>query len=195
MPRFVRTLALLAALAPLPALAAPSDYHVKLFGAAAYVSPLSENTLSGVADSVKASSEVGWEVGAELKPFRRFGFEISYLDSEHDIDSSAGTLGTVRLRPWSLTLDCHVIDGKHVNWYLGPTVSYVEWGDIETPTTARVPTSSDTAYGLATGLDIGLAQHFAIVAGLRWLNTSIDSAEGNIDVNPLFARLGVAFRF
>jgi hypothetical protein len=46
------------------------------------------------------------------------------------------------------------------------------------------------------GLDIGLGEHFAIQGGLKYLNVSLEpQGLEPVSVNPLLARLGVAFRF
>ena len=191
---FVTALGLAAILA-VPAQAGQADYKFKVFGGVAYVAPMSDSTIDS--STVEAASEVGWEVGGEWKPFNRFGFELSYLNATHDVESDGNKVAEVKLRPFNLTVNWHVINGEHLNWYLGPTVSYVDWGNIDSPTTDPVPTDSDTAFGISTGLDIGFTQKFAIVAGVRWLNTSVQSSNGDttVDVDPLFARLGVAFRF
>lgn len=185
------------ALLAVPAQAGQADYNFKVFGGVAYVAPLSDSSIEGVGDAVEAASEVGWEIGGEWKPFNRFGFELSYLNATHDVEADGVTFAEVKLRPWNFTVNWHIINGEHLNWYIGPTVSYVDWGNIESPTTDPVPTDSDTAFGISTGLDIGFNQTFAIVAGVRWLNTSVESTDSSVkvDVDPLFARLGVAFRF
>jgi hypothetical protein len=45
-------------------------------------------------------------------------------------------------------------------------------------------------------LDFGF-EGFVIVTGLRWMDATIESSDfpGDIKVDPLFARVGIAFRF
>lgn len=183
------------AVAVVPAQAGQSDYKFKIFGGAAYVTPLSDSTIEG--DLVEASSEVGFEIGAEWKPFNRFGFEVSYIDANHDVEVDGEKAGEIGLSPWNVTLNFHVINGEHFNWYVGPTVAFVDWGNIEFEGGGSAEVDSETTFGISTGIDIGLGEKFAIVGGLRWLDSSVESDDlpDSVSVDPLFARLGVAFRF
>jgi outer membrane protein W len=197
----MRRIAILGALAlavvAAPAQAAPADYNFKIFGGVGYVSPLSDDSLEGIADSVEASSEVGYEIGAEWKPFDRFGFEVSYLDAKHDVEADGEVIGEISLRPWNFTFNWHVINGDNFNWYLGPTVAFVDWSSLDLSGGGSVDVDSETTFGLSTGIDFGIADSFAIFGGLRWLDASVESDDlpNSVAVDPLFARLGVAFRF
>jgi hypothetical protein len=181
-----------------PASAAPAEHNLKLFGGMAYVSPLTDNSIDGISESVEASDEIGYEFGIEWKPFRRFGFEASYVDATHDIELDNLKIGEVALTPVNLTLNWHLISGTHFDWYVGPTAAWVDWGDIELVNGDELSTDSDTTYGLSTGIDIGLGESFAIFGGLRWLDAGVETDlvdDDEFGVDPLFARLGVAFRF
>lgn len=197
MKKFAILGALALAVAAAPAQAAPADYNVKIFGGVAYVSPLSDDSLQGIADSVEASSEVGYEIGAEWKPFNRFGFEVSYLDAKHDVEADGQVIGEISLRPWNFTLNWHVINGDRLNWYVGPTVAFIDWSSLDLSGGGSVDVDSETTFGLSTGIDIGITESFAIFGGLRWLDASVESDDlpNSVAVDPLFARLGVAFRF
>jgi len=184
-------------LAALPAQAQESDYDFKLFGGAAYVTPLSDSSLPGVASSVEASSEYGWEIGGEWKASDRFGVELAYFDAKHDVEANGTAIGDISLRPWNLTLNWHVVNGDNFNWYVGPTLSYIDWSEIELNSGASLAVDSETTYGVSTGVDIGLGDTFAIQLGLRWLDASVDAPAlpDDVSVDPLFMRVGVAFRF
>jgi len=179
----------------IPASAAQADYNFKIFGGVAYVSPLSDSSVEGIADSVEASDEIGYEIGAEWKPFDRFGFELSYVDVNHDVEADGTVIGEIGFTPINLTLNFHVINSDRFAWYIGPTASWVDWGEVELIDGDEVDTDSETTFGVSTGIDIGLGEKFAIVGGLRWLDSSVDAEGEEVSVDPLFARLGVAFRF
>ncbi|HEX6851961.1 MAG TPA: outer membrane beta-barrel protein [Candidatus Polarisedimenticolaceae bacterium] len=182
-----------AALAAVPTQAAEADYNFKLFGGVAYVTPLSDSTVEG--DLVEASSEVGYEIGGEWKPFDRFGFEVSYLDVTHDVEVDGVKIGEIGLNPWNVTLNWHIINGKHFNWYVGPTVAFIDWGNLELTGGGSAEVDSETTFGISTGVDLALGSHFALFGGLRWLDASAESQGDSVSVDPLFARFGVAFRF
>lgn len=197
-------------LAALAALASASpaqaqDSKFKIFGAAAYVSPLSSDdvTFGSVTDSLEASNQTGYDFGFEWRMSPLFGLEVDYVDAKQDVDFGGTTIGEANLQPLSATLNFHLIHGKVVDFYLGPTFSYVNWGDIdfnadgETLTgDSGVPTDKESAYGASVGIDIGIGTHFAIIGGVRYLKLDLTPENGEgLAVDPLISRVGVAIRF
>jgi outer membrane protein W len=180
-----------------PANAQEQSYDFKLFGGAAYVAPQGDSALAGIASSVEASSEYGLEIGGEWRAAERFGLEVSYLDAGHDVEANGTAIGEIDLRPWTLTANFHIVSRDNLSWYIGPSVSYIDWSDIALNGGGSLDVNGETAYGVSTGLDIGLGDSFAILLGLRWLEASVesDALPGDVSVDPLFARVGVAFRF
>ena len=172
-------------------------YDFKLFGGAAYVAPLSDSSLAGIANSVEASNEYGWEIGGEWKPTKRLGLELGYLSAEHDVEADGTAIGKIDLRPWTMTANFHLVSRDAFSWYAGPTLSYIDWSDIALNAGGSLDVGGETAYGLSTGVDIGLGDTVALQLALRWLDASVDSdaLPGDVSVDPLFARVGVAFRF
>jgi len=184
-------------------LAAPparaQDDGFKIFGAAAYVAPTSQDhvTISSVKESVKTSKELGWNVGFELRLSKRTGVEVDYLNATEDVDVNGAKLGQVDFSPLSATLDFHLIHTKIVDFYVGPTYSYVNWGKLHLDNGTTATTEKEQAWGASVGLDIGLGKTVALVGGLRYLDLDLNSqgSGGNFKVNPLLTRIGVALRF
>lgn len=206
MKRFILAGALLLALAPFqPAAAAsaPPDWNVKFFGAMVYVAPLGTEdvTVSSVTDSVQASTETGWEAGLEFRFAKILGLEISYLSSTQDIEVGDTTVATVDMTPYNMALNFHLFPNKYFDFYIAPVAAYVNWGDIEFTDGTSESADSEIAYGAAIGLDISFNKSFAFIGGVRWLSldlTSDDpsaSSDDSLPVDPLFARVGFAFRF
>jgi outer membrane protein W len=172
------------------------DYDWKLFLGGSYVAPLSKTDVATLGTSVKASSELGYEIGVEWKGTDRFGFEIAYLDANSDIKTGSGKIGDITMRPWDISLNFHIIDKNIFNWYIGPTLSYISWSDLKLTNGVKLPVDSQTTYGVSTGLVIGLGQTFGIQFGLRYIEASIDAGlPQKIKVDPLFASVAVSFRF
>jgi hypothetical protein len=73
--------------------------------------------------TVEASSEVGYELSGEWMISERFGLEVSYLDARQYIEGDGLKRGEIDMSPWNFTLNWHLLDSDHFNWYLGPTVS------------------------------------------------------------------------
>jgi outer membrane protein W len=186
-----------AALSITPARAQEDSYDFKLFGGAAYVAPLSDSSLAGLADTVEASTEYGWEIGGEWKPSSRLGLEVAYFDAKHDVEADGTVIGDIDLRPLTFTANFHLVNRNAFNWYVGPTVAYIDWSDVRLGGGTSLDVDSETTYGVSTGVDIGIGDTFAVQLGLRWLDASVESSAlpNDVGVDPLFTRIGVAFRF
>lgn len=193
----VVALGVAAAAAAAPSNAQESGYGFKLFGGAANVAPQSDSSLAGIANSVEASSEYGWEIGGEWKPSNRFGLELAYLDAEHDVEADGTAIGKIDLRPWTVTANFHLLNRDAFDWYVGPTLTHIDWSEIALNGGGTLDVDSQTSYGISTGVDIGFGNTFALQLGLRWLDASVesDALPDDVSVDPLFARVGVAFRF
>lgn len=173
-------------------------YQTKFFVAASYVSPLSDSDQSfdGVVDSLEATEELGWEVGVAGRFNPLVGFELSYLNATQEVDFGGNPIGEVDFEPISLTLEFHLIPTSALDLWVGPTVSWVRWGDLRIEGGDVIKGGTDAAYGATVGLDLGLSEHLAITGAVRYLNADAD-LEGfeSAAVDPLFARLGLAIRY
>lgn len=180
-----------------PSNAQEDTYDFKLFGGAAYVAPLSDSSLAGLADSVEASAEYGWEIGGEWKPSNRWGLELAYMDAKHDVEADGTVIGDISLRPLTFTANFHLVNRDAFNWYVGPTLAYIDWSDISLGGGGNLDVDGQTTYGISTGVDIGLGDTVALQLGVRWLDASVESPvlPNDVSVDPLFTRIGVAFRF
>ena len=180
--------------------AAASDSKLKLFGAVSYVSPLAKTDMDvgGVTDAVKASSEVGFNVGLEVRVAPMLGLELDYLYAKHDLKhDQAGVLGETTLQPISATANFH-LPVTNLELYGGPTVSYVNWGDLKAASgggTTKI--DPEVGFGISAGADYNITPQVAITGGLRWLNlqAKAENSTDALDVNPLFTRLGIAAKF
>jgi len=171
----------------------------KLYAMAAHVAPLAttDQNVGGVTDAVKASKEFGFSFGAEFRAMSLLGIEIDYLYAKHQVEhDAAGLLGEPTFQPISATLNFHVPVGN-LDLYGGPTVAYVNWGDLKVPSsTTDVKIDAETGFGLSAGADLSIVSGIAVTGGLRWLNLKAKPEGGSeLDVNPLLTRVGIAARF
>jgi outer membrane protein W len=174
-----------------------NDQALKLFGAAVQVMPRGESAVAGVASSVKAADELGFELGAEWKPSQRIGIEASYLTATHDVEANGTPIGDIELRPLTVALNFHVLRRDNLSWYVGPTVAYIDWSGLELAGGAVLDVDGETTFGATTGVDIDLGERLALQLGLRWLDAAVESPAlpSSVSVDPLFMRVGVAARF
>ena len=182
------------------AFAGDTNSKSKIYGTLAYVSPLAETdqNISGVTDAVKASSEFGFNLGLEFRTTILLGIELDYLYARHDLEhDTAGLLGETTFQPISGTLNLHVPLGN-LDLYAGPTVAYVNWGDLKLPSGGgTVEIDAEFGYGISAGIDLEVLPSLAVTGGLRWLRLEAqpEGSSDALDVNPLFARVGVAAKF
>lgn len=174
------------------------ESKVKIYGALSYVAPLSETdeNIGGVTDAVKASNEFGYNLGLEFRTSSMLGIELDYLYAKQDIEhGTAGVLGETTFQPISATLNFHLPMGM-LDLYGGPTAAYVNWGDLKVESGGDVSIDPEFAIGISAGVDVNVAPKIAVMGGLRWLNLKAepDGSTEALDVNPLFARIGVAIR-
>lgn len=181
------------------------DTHFKFYGGPAYIAPLSDSNVSlgDVTDSIKAEKQVGWNLGFEARWGDVMGLEVDYVNSTQDVKFGGRTIGETDFSPLTATLNFHLIHTELVDFYFGPSYSFVNWGDIELNADGRnlidnqdLGTDSARGWGASLGVDIGLGKNFAFTGGLKYLNVDLPlSNRPNIKFNPLVARLGVAVRF
>jgi len=180
--------------------AAAQDHTFKVFVAADWISPLSEEdvTIGSVTDSIQASDELGYEGGFEWRLHKIVGLEGSYLVAEHDIEFQDATVATVDQKSLTAALNFHILPTKFFDLWVAPVASWVDWGDVEPESGSPAPSEevdSEVAFGAAVGFDIGLGKTFAITAGVRWLSSDIKTDTETVAVDPLIARAGIALRF
>ena len=188
--------ALLVALA-LPALAHAAGSGSRIWAAMSYVSPLAESdqNIGGVTEAVKASDEMGWQIGVELRS-GMLGIAVDYLKSKHDFSAStAGLLGSTEFSPLSASLHFH-LPGAMLDFYGGPTLSWVNWSDLELSNGTSLGVDASVGYGITVGAELPITPALGVGGNLRWLR--LDAApEGGSDVavDPLISNLSLSFRF
>ena len=195
----MKRLAVLAATsAVLAALATPAqamEYKFRVYGAAAYVVPVADSDFGSV--STEAAETLGWEIGVEWKPTNLLGVELAYLNAKPEIEQTGTTVGEISLEPINLSANFHLIRMKILTFWVGPTVSYANWGNLELSGGGDINTDSEFAYGASAGVNVSLIKLLALQAGVRWLKLDVsDSVTGEtLDVDPFFVNLGLALRF
>jgi hypothetical protein len=197
MPRtfgFAPLALLLASLVPAAAHAAPS---LKLWGGLTYVAPLSETdrTVNGVSGAVKASNELGFQLGGEFRS-GSLGLALDYLQSRHELSQSAsGLSGSADFHPISASLLLH-LPLPLLDLYGGPTASYVNWGDLELQNGTKQSVDPKFGLGFTVGADLPLAPMIAVGGSMRWLKVEAEtSGVGAVSVDPLISTLGMSVRF
>jgi opacity protein-like surface antigen len=164
----------------------------KIFAALAYVAPLSDSNIDvgGVVDAVGASSELGYNFGLEYRMSSLLGVELDYWHTAHDLEGETeGVIGSTTFSPICATLNFHL--PILFNLYGGPTIGYVNWGDLELESGLNQDVDPAFAYGLSAGVELPLLPKVSLMGGLRWLDVKAQAEDSEeVDVNPLLVRLG-----
>ena len=180
-----------------PAHAGNQPWGFQLWAATPSVAPLSETDQNpgGVRTAIKASNEMGYQFGAEFRS-GLVGVAFDYLHARHDIEqSNTGLLGAADFDPVSVTLALH-LPTPALELSAGPTVSYVNWGDLDLSTGGKQAIDAKLGYGVSLGADLPLGRSLAITGGMRWLKLKAEPKGGTaVDVDPLISRVGLALRF
>ncbi len=186
-------LLVVAALAAAPAHAL--DYHLRLYGAASYVAPVSDSSINGV--KTDAASALGYELGLEWKFAKLVGIEAAYTDTKHDVEVNGVTAGKIDFAPIHASLNFHIIRTKMLTWWVGATASYANWGDLKFNDGTSAPVDKKWGYGASTGVMVSIIKTLAFQAGVRWIKLDlVESSTGQkLNVDPLFAHAGLALRF
>jgi outer membrane protein W len=161
-----------------------------------------DTSFESIEAAVKAEDNVGWNVGIEGRFNKWLGLELDYVRANQDVSFGGTVIGDANFSPLTATFNFHVVHTNLVDFYFGPSYSYVDWGDIKFNqegqtlfSTDGLATDSSKGWGIGTGIDIGW-KHFVFTAGLRYIDVSLEpQGSASTPVNPLVGRLGVGFRF
>lgn len=177
----------------------------RAFVAASWVSPQSDGSIDfgTTRGNVEVAGALGWSLGGEWRWTRLLGFEVDYRFVTHEIEVEGDLAGQTDISALDLSLLFHFLASDLVDLYGGPTISFMEWGDLDLDDDAEALTGGKSldlegksAWGLAVGADIGVSQRLAVVLGLRWLNQEIDFGDlGEVGVFPFEGRVGLGVRW
>ena len=158
---------------------------------------------------------------------RRFtdllGLEFTTWSARHDVDgrlqgtvwlldSNTGELidtapidatekiGDVTVAPLTAGLNFHLTPRSRVDFYLGPMISYVVYGDLESEG-ETLGIDPDFAFGAVAGVDIPLGKgRWLLTGAVRYLDTSatfedMGSGDDPLDVKPWVAQVSAGVKF
>lgn len=167
-----------------------------------------------VEPSLTIDSGTGAGLALEYRATRRLGVEALALFADLDADA--------RLRPieppgppaeqtqdlstdlLGVGLNIHLTPGRRVDIYAGPLVALVRYDEVTFvfdggEHVLSTDFDDDTAFGVTLGMDIALdrAGAWALTSSLRqlWSSTEVEGTNQELDIDPLIASLGIAYRW
>ncbi len=180
------------------ALADDDVRNLRLFATASRVTPLDDSRarLGGRTATVEAQGAFGWEAGLEWRITRALGVEVSLGRSTHDLEFGGQNLGQVRFEPVCAALDVHMFQGDRVDFWVAPAVIWLRWSADGLRQGVQVKDDRQPQLGATVGADWSIDETWAVTTALRYVNSQLEfGGGGEVSVDPLTLRLGIAARF
>ena len=163
-----------------------------------YVWPSSDSTISGIKFEADSTIDYGVEYKHRFLASNRLSVGGTVLFANYDAKAAGTKFGDIDNTMFLVDANWHFLANKAL--YVGATLGYSDWGNLNVQGVGGVNTKSNTVYGLNLGYDIPIGKRWAILTNLRYLSQKVEtdvSGGGNIsvDVNPIIANVGFAWRF
>mgnify|MGYP001049727342 CR=1 FL=1 len=207
--RLTKVLALIAVVALAVPLANAADTKHKFSFGLGYFMPTDDysETVDEYTITMEADDAIGYGLGYEYYHNELMSFAASIWFADHDVTIDVPDeltvlaeydYGSVAWMPILFDANFHVLKGKPVDLYLGPTLGYSMWDDWEFEgDTQKI--KDQFVYGLNFGLDVPFAENWAFTAGLRYLFVEAEPDEDDsgdaIGVDPLVLTVGIGYKF
>jgi outer membrane protein W len=199
--RPAKILALLAIAALAITLADATDAKQSIGVFVSYVSPTGD--YENVSFNLEADSAVGYGVAYRYAFHPRWDLAVSLSYADHDVnawneETPKTKIGAISWMP--LLFDGNWHFGKEGMLYVGPTLGYAMWDDLEEEGgPGRAKMKDGFVYGVNFGIDVPFAKAWAFNAHVRYLlaDAETDEEDGNftLGVDPWIVGVGVAYRF
>jgi outer membrane protein W len=164
-----------------------------------YIAPTSSLTTGGIETKAEGTLDYGLQYRHKFLDSNRLGLGFSVLYAQFDVKSGGQTTATIDNIPFLVDLNWNFLEKRSL--YIGVTAGYSMWGKLDAKAGGgSVNTKDNVVYGVNLGWDINLGDHWAILTNLRYLGQKFETDDptipnGSVDVNPVVANLGVAYRF
>jgi hypothetical protein len=172
--------------------------------------------------TIEPQSGTGLALEYEYRWSELIGLDFALWSAEHDVDvrlrgtltiideltgevlvnepiDETGDGGDLTVSPLIGGVNFHLTNGSRVDFYVGPFVAYVTYGDLEDGSDS-FGVDSDFGYGAVVGIDIPIGSgRWAFSSSARYMETEAGADESagadGIDVNPVIVQLAAAYRF
>ncbi len=144
----------------------------------------------------------GFGLGVEYLFGEKLGFDVNYMNLDLDgnlvIDIGEDwfmSTEEVSFEPLELGLNYHFGLDRLVDVYLGPIVSFIDFGGSSLNDGENF--DSEVGFGAKVGADIyfGWQSPWALSITGRYLTAGADSSDADFDVDPLIGTIGLSYRF
>ena len=164
-----------------------------------YIAPSTDSTILGVKTEAKSTVDYGVEYKHRFLESNRLSLGVSVLYADFDVKAAGTKVGDVSNTPILVDVNWHFLKNKAL--YVGATAGYSMWGNFQPQGGgSSINIKNDVLYGLNVGYDIAIGKRWAILTNVRYLGMKAETDVSNVanqtvDVNPIVANVGFAFRF
>ena len=183
-----------------PAWAEKGDMQVR-FG---FSYSMPTNDLTDAGQTTDLDDAFGYQAGFEFMVTDLIGVEPAVGAANHEVTvAEAGLpdleLGEIDLFTLTADLNFHVLRQESVDLFVGPTIGYAFWGDLETDVFPQdFAVEDEFIYGLNVGADVPLGgSKWAFSGALDYLfsDVSLEGSSSDLGVDPLQIKVGVSYSF
>jgi len=165
-----------------------------------YSMPTGDFTDEG--QTTEMDSAFGFQASFEFKLSELIGLEPGIAFLEHDVEVKESghpdlKLGDMSLMPLTVNLNFHVLGGDRIDLYVGPTIGYAFWGDLESESFQQDFAANDQfLYGLNVGVDVPFGEKWGLNAALSYLAMDAELDGGpSMGVDPFQIKIGATYKF
>ena len=206
-----RLFALLTVVCCLAGAAYAADDANVLRGDVYYSFPTGQITVYGA--EVEADNSFGVDLSYERRLSDVVGLQFGAGWTDYDINAKGPDIdekvASVSVIPLYAGMLFHPLGrGKTIDWYIGPQIAYMNYGDVDAEDDGgKAPVSDDFTWAMRTGVDvlfgegkIGLnfdIQYYqtSAVNALKYFDSNGDYRTKSLVINPYNVNVGVVFRF
>ena len=215
-------LALVVLVVSIPAMADQGDKIIR-FGIV-YVSPGGDYTETFEDElyfeqlTIEADGAIGPYVGFEFMVTDLIGIDATLLLTDHDVDGSMleifdgevvfdeqMQIGTISSMPLLISAHFHVVRNSAIDFYVGPTIGYIFYGDLEFLSEfeeSDTPIKDDFGFGVVAGIDVPFGSAgWNFSTAIRYIQSDAEIDESGIEgpdsigLDPWMLHLGVGKRW
>lgn len=167
-----------------------------------YSIPTDDLGLDG--QTTELDESLGFHASFEYLVTDLIGVEPAISLTNHDVMVSESgfpdlELGEIDAFAVTANVNFHLMREKKFDFFVGPTVGYVSWGDLETDVFVQdLSVDDEFIFGVNVGVDVPLGEGkwgFAGAFNYLFSEVSVDRSSADIGVDPIQLKVGVSYRF
>ena len=162
-------------------------------GFGGYMTATGDNTLN--LSDIEIDDSAGFGLGYEYKftPLIGLAFDYSWYGPDVEIEDIDDNLEN-DFNPATLGLMFHFVHGRVVDFYAGPALAYIDYGDAD-----DVEFDNETTWDVRVGIDFKIFKWLGVGASIEYMDAKgefdFPGGSSELDAKPILTKLGASLRF